>query len=78
MLSATRCLHQQGLSGEPTVFPAWTDAGILAGCTKTKCVVIGPGDLALAHTAHELIETAELQKAALFYAALAEDYCQKD
>lgn len=77
--SAIRSLQTLGFSDlEPAAFPAWTDAGILAGCTKTKCIVMGPGDLALAHTAGELIEVADLEKAARFYKQLALDYCQKD
>ena len=60
---------------KPTVFPAWSDAGILAGFTKAKCIVMGPGNLALAHTPEECIETGELEKAARFYGALALDYC---
>ncbi|MDD2215363.1 MAG: M20 family metallopeptidase [Eubacteriales bacterium] len=56
-------------------FPAWSDAGILSGYTKTKCVVMGPGDLTLAHSAHESISTGDLKKAALLYGALALEYC---
>ena len=62
----------------PTVFPAWTDAGILAGFTSAKCIVIGPGDLALAHTANESIEIKQIEQAAQFYAALAFEYCNND
>lgn len=56
-------------------FPAWSDAGILSGYTKTKCVVMGPGDLTLAHSADESISTGDLKKAALLYGALALEYC---
>ena len=60
---------------EPTFFPAWSDAGVLADRTKTKCIIMGPGDLALAHTAEEYIETAGLKQAAQLYGVLALDYC---
>ena len=78
-VSALRSMKVVGLTSlEPTAFPAWSDAGILAGCTKTKCIVMGPGDLALAHTASEMIEVSELEKAAHFYGQMAMDYCEKD
>ena len=60
---------------KPTVFPAWSDAGVLAVYTQAKCIIIGPGDLTLAHTSEEFIETKSLEKAAIFYGMLALDYC---
>jgi acetylornithine deacetylase/succinyl-diaminopimelate desuccinylase len=74
--SAQSSLKQSGFDNiQLTAFPAWSDAGILTGYTKARCIVIGPGDLALAHTPEEYIETQDLEKAARFYGALAVDYC---
>lgn len=74
--SAQKAMDQIGLENKQlTAFPAWSDGGILTGYTKAKCIVIGPGDLALAHTPEECIETKDLEKAARFYGALAVDYC---
>ena len=76
VLSAQKVMGRLGVEKtDPTFFPAWTDAGVLADRTKTKCIIMGPGDLALAHTAEEYIETAELKQAAQLYGALALDYC---
>ena len=36
---------------------------------------MGPGDLALAHSAEESIEIEDIKKAALIYGCLAYDYC---
>ncbi len=60
---------------KPTVFPAWSDAGVLAAYTQAKCIIMGPGDLTLAHTSEEFIETKSLEQAAIFYGMLALDYC---
>lgn len=76
--SAYRAMRQAKYKKmKPTVFPAWTDAGILAAFTQTKCIIIGPGDLTLAHTSEEFIETEDLKRAAQFYGNLALDYCGK-
>lgn len=74
--SAQSVLKQSGFENiQPTAFPAWSDAGILTGYTKAVCIVMGPGDLALAHTPEECIEIQNLEKAARFYGALAVVYC---
>lgn len=74
--SIERAFEQAGRPYEGvTVFPAWSDAGVMAAFTSMKCIVMGPGDLALAHSAEESIDTEEIRKAALIYACLACDYC---
>ncbi len=74
--SALNVMRKLGIGNlEPTVFPAWSDAGILSGFTQAKSIVMGPGDLALAHTSEEHIAIDDLEKAAQFYGALALDYC---
>ena len=74
--SAYRAMRQTRYKKiKPTVFPAWSDAGILAAYTQTKCIITGPGDLTLAHTSDEFIETEDLERAAQFYGMLALDYC---
>jgi acetylornithine deacetylase/succinyl-diaminopimelate desuccinylase len=73
---AIHSLQQCGLSDlTPTNFPAWSDAGILAGCTQAKCIVLGPGDLANAHTVNDSVRVADLEKAAQIYGSLALEYC---
>ena len=61
-------------AGELCSFPAWTDAGIIAANTDTKCIIMGPGDLALAHSEEESISTRELEEAAFTYALTAINY----
>ncbi|MCR3954890.1 MAG: M20 family metallopeptidase [Gudongella sp.] len=60
---------------KPIAFPAWSDAGVLADFTDAQCIIVGPGDLELAHTADESIAVKELGVARCFYRELAVDYC---
>ncbi|WP_409228942.1 M20 family metallopeptidase [Gudongella sp. SC589] len=60
---------------KPTDFPAWSDAGVLADLTEARCIIVGPGDLELAHTAEESIAVEDLEVARCFYRELAVDYC---
>lgn len=57
-------------------FPAWTDAGFIADNTKSKCVVLGPGELKVAHSIDEYISKSQLEKGAAIYAACAVKYCR--
>ena len=60
-----------GRADVATVFPAWTDAALLAHFAAIPCVVLGPGDLALAHSPRENVPLAEVAEAALIYSAAA-------
>jgi len=62
-------------AGEPVVsaFPAWSDAGFLKRADN-GCVVMGPGELGLAHTAGEHVGEESLRTAARIYAATAVKY----
>jgi acetylornithine deacetylase/succinyl-diaminopimelate desuccinylase family protein len=60
-----------GRADVATVFPAWTDAALLANFAAIPCVVLGPGDLALAHSPRENVPLAEVAEAALIYSAAA-------
>jgi acetylornithine deacetylase/succinyl-diaminopimelate desuccinylase len=60
-----------GQTGALTAFPAWTDAALLSREAKIPCLVCGPGDLALAHSAEESIAIAEVEEAVKLYALAA-------
>jgi acetylornithine deacetylase/succinyl-diaminopimelate desuccinylase len=60
---------------EPIAFPAWTDAGYLSNYTNTSCVIIGPGDLALAHSDSDSVNEVDLYEAALLYGKIALEFC---
>ena len=66
-------------AGEPVVsaFPAWSDAGFLKR-PDNGCVVMGPGELGLAHTAGEHVAEGSLRTAARVYAAAAVKYGSKN
>jgi acetylornithine deacetylase/succinyl-diaminopimelate desuccinylase len=60
-----------GNVGALTAFPAWTDAALLSREAKIPCIVCGPGDLSLAHSAEESIAIAEVEEAVSLYARSA-------
>ncbi len=60
-----------GHAGALTAFPAWTDAALLAREAKIPCLVCGPGDLSLAHSAEESVAIAEVEAAVKLYALTA-------
>ncbi len=59
-----------------SVFPAWTDAGFMTSQTDMTCIILGPGQLRVAHSVHECVETKQLQQAAFVYAMTAVGYCR--
>lgn len=60
-----------GHAGALTAFPAWTDAALLSREAKIPCLVCGPGDLSLAHSAEESIAITEVEEAVKLYALAA-------
>lgn len=75
-----RDLHQalmllQGRKSEPRAFGGWTDASLISNFAHIPCVVFGPGDLSLAHSANEWVEVDELVKCTQVYALLASIFC---
>jgi len=60
-----------GEAGNLTAFPAWTDAALLSREAKIPCLVCGPGDLSLAHSAEESIAIAEVEQAVSLYTRAA-------
>ncbi len=69
LVSAAKRGRQEvcGETGELTAFPAWTDAALFSQFGKIPCLVCGPGDLALAHSAEESIALEEVYQAAEIY-----------
>jgi acetylornithine deacetylase/succinyl-diaminopimelate desuccinylase len=72
---AAACGAERGRRDEPASFPAWTDASLLANFAGIPCVILGPGDLALAHSPAESVPLAEVREAARIYARAAADFC---
>lgn len=60
---------------ELTLFPAWTDAGFISNMTKASCIILGPGDLMVAHTMEESIALEEIHRAACLYKNIVMEYC---
>lgn len=60
---------------ELTLFPAWSDAGFLSNLTKASCIILGPGDLTVAHTKQESIALEEIHQAACLYRMIGTEYC---
>jgi acetylornithine deacetylase/succinyl-diaminopimelate desuccinylase-like protein len=60
---------------EATSFPAWTDGALLWNFGRVPTVVLGPGDLAHAHSPREALSVDELFEAAAIYLDTASRYC---
>ncbi|MEZ5331065.1 MAG: M20 family metallopeptidase [Thermoanaerobaculia bacterium] len=56
-------------------FPAWTDGALLSHFARIPTVILGPGDLALAHSPHESVPVSEIEEAARLYTAAALLFC---
>ena len=63
-------LQRQGIDPEPIGVPYGTDASLLTAA-GLNCIVIGPGDIAQAHTADEWIELDQLDRAVALFLDLA-------
>ena len=67
-----------GSRAETGDFPAWTDGALLAGFAGIPTVILGPGDLQLAHSPREAIEVDQVLEAARLYALAALEFCRTD
>ncbi len=66
----------EGREGIINALPCWSDAGPISAQTDSKCVVMGPGSLSVAHTVHEYIDIEELYHATNVYTNTALEYCE--
>ncbi len=64
-----------GRAGEFGAFPAWTDGALLSAFAGIPTLILGPGDLAVAHSPEESVETAQVIEAARIYALTAAEFC---
>lgn len=64
-----------GEVGELTTFPAWTDGALLSGYAGIPTLILGPGEISLAHSPRESVLVAEIDEAARIYAHLALAFC---
>jgi acetylornithine deacetylase/succinyl-diaminopimelate desuccinylase len=65
----------RGVAGELGAFPAWTDGALLASFAGIPTLIMGPGDLALAHSPREAVDVEQVLEAARLYAAAALEFC---
>lgn len=56
----------------------WTDAGFIANNTDAECIIFGPGEMAVCHTANENISIDQLEKGAVMFALTALEYCGEE
>lgn len=64
-----------GHDAKPTHFPAWTDGALLSTNGRIPTLVLGPGDLAHAHSPREEVAVDELLDAAAIYLETARRFC---
>lgn len=74
---ATIAAHRAVTSCEESAiaFPAWTDGALLAQHAGIATLVLGPGDLAVAHGPEEAVSIAEVEQAAAIYVETAQRFC---
>lgn len=76
VLSVQAAMAESCRTGEITAFPAWSDAGAISSVTDSMCIVMGPGDLGVAHSIDEYIKIKDVEYAALVYGLTAMEYCR--
>ena len=64
-----------GSVGEFDAFPAWIDGALLAELGRIPSIILGPGDLAVAHSPREAIAIDQVMEAARLYAVAAMEFC---
>jgi len=69
------CLNVTGAAQTDLAFPAWTDAGLLSNFASIPCVILGPGDLRVAHTPRESVPLAQVLDAVSIYREAAQLFC---
>lgn len=74
--AAENALGREGMTPVLTCFPAWSDAGFMNALTKSECIVLGPGDLSVAHSIHEKISKSQLLSAVSVYEEMAREICK--
>ena len=67
---AIRSVCADSVDVTPTGVPYGTDASHVWGHTRTPTVVLGPGDIAQAHTADEWVDLSEVRRCAAIYEQL--------
>ena len=73
--AATAYRRVYGRMAELGAFPAWTDGALLAEFAGIPTLILGPGDLAVAHSPVESVEIAQVIEAARIYAIAAVEFC---
>jgi len=71
----TACESVTGVVQTERSFPAWTDAGLLSNFASIPCVILGPGDLSVAHTPWESVLLAHVSDAVSIYREAARLFC---
>jgi acetylornithine deacetylase/succinyl-diaminopimelate desuccinylase len=74
--AAATAFHKvYGRKGGLGAFPAWTDGALLAAFAGIPTLILGPGDLAVAHSPVESVEVRQVIEAARIYAIAATVFC---
>jgi acetylornithine deacetylase/succinyl-diaminopimelate desuccinylase len=64
-----------GAVGDYGAFPAWTDGALLSANGGLATIILGPGDLAVAHSPREAVAVSQVTEAAAIYAQAALEFC---
>ena len=75
--AAMQALEEAGRDPTPAAVAYATDASMLSTVAGIPAVVLGPGDIACAHTDNEWIDIAELEAAVGVYRGICEAFARK-
>ena len=73
--AAEKAVKAAGKEAVLKAFPAWTDAGFIQAGTPSQCIILGPGEIEVAHSARERISREQLLSAKEIYKAMALEIC---
>lgn len=73
--AAENALKAAGMEPIISAFPAWTDAGFIQAGTVSRCIILGPGEIEVAHSAGERIAKEQLRLAKEIYKSMALEIC---
>lgn len=73
LIKLASCCIKETLEKAPSIhaFTGWTDASLISNFAHIPTMILGPGDISLAHSERESIEVKELFNASVVYSLIA-------
>ncbi|MGL4484796.1 MAG: M20 family metallopeptidase [Anaerovoracaceae bacterium] len=75
VITSSDVLKEFQLDNSLVSFPAWSDGGRIYEIWQKPCIILGPGNLAVAHSKEEFVDVKDLELARDIYSSIALKYC---